>query len=365
MPVYHRYAEDLTGENPDNRVTGELCSLSNRPVRVAVPKYGPFFTEKNFSVYDNLTQRLLVKGVDYRCPMIVREATLRTGLEVADALLIENPDVSSQISITYQCIGAEYQNNVDNIVAIYESFLNDGRTVDWVDGIYGKPTEFPPAVHPHWVSDLYGFEPLTVEMERIAQAIMLGNTPAFEMLLQAMESKGASDEEMDLGKPLNKFVTLKGLLGVLNKYNFNSMVMTPGTLRLKNGQDLWVSVKASFVPDSIQYFWSIEHESTSPEDFALQTGYVNLVNGSGQFLIQSNMDVAEEDDEYFRIAIRRKSGTGQIVALSERMTLLSHTKPAPSTIMAALSASCPKSPTIQNTAKTAQITRNYRNASFS
>lgn len=366
MSVYVRYAEDFTGVNPDNRVERELHSLNNRPIRVVVPKYGPFFNDPDtLVVFDNLTQQRLVHNVDYKSPMIVREATLRTGKEVCDAILILNENVSPQVHVTYQNIGGGYQNNVDNIVAMYESYINDNRSIDWLEGIYGKPTEFPPSLHAHWLSEIFGFEPLTVELERIAQAIQLGNTPAFEQLINAIGTKGATLAEMQAGKPLNKFVTLTGLLSVLDKYNFNSIRLSPAHSTLKNGQDLWVSVDASFVPEAAQYFWSIEHETTSPIDFVSQTGYVNLTNGVGSFMIQVAMDLVEEEDEYFRVALRRNSGTGQIVATTPRLKLQAHVIPPPDTILAALSAISPTDPSIQHTVKTTKITRAIKNATYS
>ena len=93
MPTYYRYPEDLTGVNPDNLVVGEVVVLNDRPIRVAVPKYAPFFT-KSLVVVDELTQRVLIKGADYTVPIINQEASLRTGEEIADAVLIENKDVS-------------------------------------------------------------------------------------------------------------------------------------------------------------------------------------------------------------------------------------------------------------------------------
>ena len=124
MSAYYRYPEDPTGVNPDNLVSGEIHQLSNRPIRVAVPKYAPFFTD-SLIVYDGLTQQPLVRGQDYKIPTISREATLRFGKEIADAILIENSNVSDEIRITYQVLGGVHQNNIDNIVNIYEQFVND------------------------------------------------------------------------------------------------------------------------------------------------------------------------------------------------------------------------------------------------
>lgn len=190
MP-YYRYAEDLTGVNPDNLVVGEVITLTNNPIRVAISKYAPFYVD-SLVLYDNVNQRPLTKGVDYRVPMIVREATLQTGMEVADCVLIENSAVSSSIRFTAQVLGGDWQNNISNIAAIYESFLNDNRSVDWSTGIYGKPDGFPPSAHPTWLADIFGFGPFVAELERIAKAIELTNTPAFEALVDWFRTQNAA-----------------------------------------------------------------------------------------------------------------------------------------------------------------------------
>ena len=332
MPVYHRYPEDTTGINPDNFVSGEEHTLSDRPIRVLVPKYGPFFT-KSVTLIEKLTNRILIKGVDYTAPIISQEATLRVGEEIADAILITNQEIAPVVLISYQVLGGDYMSNIANIAQIYESYINDNRSVDWLTGIHGKPDAYPPSLHAHWLSEIFGFEPITVQLERIQQAILLGNTPAFEMFLQSIETRFASIPDMELGEPVKRAVTLEGLLHVLDKYNFNSIVMTPERNTVKNGKLLTVAVVASNVPDEARYYWTIEHETTVNRDFASISGYVNLVNGKGNFTIQAFSDVAKEPEEYFRIYLRRNGPNGQIVVKSRRLTLLRHLGRTPTRIL--------------------------------
>lgn len=364
MSVYYRYPEDLTGTNPDNLVTGELHSLSDRPIRVVVPKYGPFYVDDTLVLFDNFTQRPLIRGTDYRVPMIVQEATLRTGKEVGDAILIENPSVSPQIRISYQNLGADYQSNIENIVRIYESYLDDNRSVDWLEGIYGKPNSFPPSPHPHYLSDLFGFEPMTVQMERIAQAILLGNTPAFEQFLKSVDSKMATLEEMEAGEPLKKFVTLEGMLHVLDKYNFNTIIMEPNYWELRNGGTLWFDVFATNIMDEDRYYWTIEHTTSSEADFVANSGVVSMVHGEGRFSIQASLDIEAEPEERFKVALRRNSPTGQIVATTRPIPLIDHRARLPVTIQQSMMVCCERSPQVRRTAKLLSIVRSRRNASY-
>lgn len=364
MPVYHRYPEDFTGANPDNFVDGELCSLSDRPIRVIVPKYGPFYVNSALVLYDNFTMRRLEKGVDYTTPVIVRELCLKTGMEVADAILIINRSVSSQVRLSYQNVGGDYQNNIDNIIQIYESFMNDNRSIDWVDGIYNKPSGFPPSPHPHYLSDVYGFEAVNVQLERLAQAIMLGNTPAFEAMLDAIDSRSASIPEMDLGLPSNKFVTLQGLLHTLDKYNFNALTIKPEGLEIGNGKQMFVDVYSTNLPDDVTLYWTIDHETTSPEDFVYQSGTIEMRHGVGRFSIRSAKDIMEEPTEFFRIMIRRNGPSGQVIGRTRRMKLLQHDAKASDSFFTAMSVCCLGNPKLIRNAKTVSVLRSRKNASY-
>lgn len=319
-----RYAEDPTGSNPDNLVAGEVHTLSDRPIRVVVPKFAPFFNEDSLVLFDNMTQRRLVKNTDYRIPVISREATLRYGKEVGDAILIENSEVSSQVLITYQCIGGDLQKNFDNIATIYESFLNDNRLVDWVTGILGKPSTFPPSEHAHWLSEVFGFEPLAFELERLAQAVQLGNAPAFEAIIQSLKDNITSFEDIDKGVPVEKYVTLDKLIYALTRFNFNSMTLTPNGGTIGNGGSLWLDVTASNMPDNTVLYWTIEHYGTASTDFEANSGLFTLMNGKGRFMIQAKMDQEAEEDEPFRLCIRKNSITGHVLITSNEMTLSAH-----------------------------------------
>jgi hypothetical protein len=323
MTVYVRYALDPTGVNPDNFVSGELHTLSNRPVRVVVPKHGPFFTE-GLIVYDHLTQRPLVKNVDYRIPVISREATMKFGLEIADAILIENQAVSAQVRVSYQSLGGNYQNNIENIVSIYEAVINDSRNIDWETGIYGKPAAYPPGPHPHWLSEIFGFEPLTFQLERIAQAILLGNAPGYEVIFQSLLKATATKAEIEEGQSIPKWLTLEGLIHTLDKYNFNTVKVTIDPTRIKNSQYAWFDVEATRIPEEELWYWTIQHETTDHTDFVMNSGILNMNQGKGRFMVQSARDLHEEADEYFRIQIRRNGVEGMVLYTSPRMTLNRH-----------------------------------------
>lgn len=178
-----RYPLDVTGINPDNFVSGEIKTLAVRPIRAVVPSYGPFFNDDTLVVFDNTTGTQLVKNVDYKVTGLLQEATFKIGKEICEVILILNTNVSSQVRINYQSLGGLYQSNSTNLKKLWDTIMQDSRPVDW-ESIFDKPYEFPPALHSHLLSDLYGFEPLVSALERLRAALILGDVPAFELVLE-------------------------------------------------------------------------------------------------------------------------------------------------------------------------------------
>ena len=351
MTVYHRYPLDPTGNNPDNYVSGELHTLSDRPKRVLTPRYGPFFTERNLILYDHMSNTPLVKGVDYIVPTISREASLKFGEEIADAILIENTAISSQVRVSYQTLGGEYQNNISNLVAIYEAVINDSRNIDWATGIYGKPAAYPPGPHAHWLSDIFGFEPLTFQLERIAQAILLGHAPAYELIYQSIKNSTATMEDVERGEKVEKWLTLEGLIHALDKYNFNTITVTPREGSIRNGSSLWLDVEATHVPDDERWYWTIEHVDTEASDFVLTSGILDMRYGRGRAMVQSSRDLHREDREFFRVQIRRNSPTGMVIGRSLPLSMSPHFSFSKDSLLPALTVPDINSPRLRRSAK--------------
>lgn len=327
--VYQRYMLDPTGTNPDNLVSGEEHVLENLQYRFIVPKHGPFYSE-SVVVVDAVTNTPLVKTTkdvvgQYTIPVISQEATLKMGLEVADAILITDQSVATRVYVSYQTVGGFFQRNVDNVVNIFNAFLNDNRKVDWLNGIYGKPTEFPPSVHAHSLMDVFGFETMTFMLERINQAILLGNTPAFQMILDAIMNLRASKEDVDNGIISDGLVSLEVLQHATQRYNFNSVVMTPMDAFCGNGKTTTVDVRTTDCPLHDRLYWTIEHITTKDEDFVLTSGYFDIYRNQGSFQIQTALNLYPENDEQFRVLLRRGGPDRYVIASSYEFTIPMHT----------------------------------------
>lgn len=179
LPNY-RYPLDITGTNPDNLVEGELRTLNNKTVRVIAPSYGPFFTE-SVVLYDNDTNTLLNKGTDYKCVGLLQDATEQYGKEICEVILVFKQGMSSNVRYNYQVLGGKFQLQSEFIAKLYDAVMHDDRPIDWVN-VLNKPAGYNPSLHRHLLEDIYGFEPVVAAIERLRNAIILSDVPAFESI---------------------------------------------------------------------------------------------------------------------------------------------------------------------------------------
>jgi hypothetical protein len=345
-----RYPLDATGTNADNAVSGEVKSLSVAQIRAVAPTFAPFFTE-SLIVYDHGNNRLLVRGVDYQCVELLQEATLRFGKEIAQLILVINPAVTSQVRLTYQVLGGLYQNNAEGLVNMYETVITDGRTVDW-SNVFNKPTTYTPTLHRHLLEDLYGFESVVVALERVRNAIVLSDVPAFEALIDWVKSRAITSAEIDNGQGLDKFVTHQALLEMMQSRNFNSFTIDPPVEEMEIGQTEVFWVRATSLPTSAVLYWTIEHRGTSAADFTTTSGVLNMNRNRGSFSL-TILNNVERARNTFDIAIRKGSPTGPIVAKVADIALYwpAVASRGANSTMALLTACCVFEPSIKVNAK--------------
>lgn len=195
--VINKYPLDLTGRNPTNLVINEPHTLTanvDGASRAFVPNYGSFYTQG--LVIRNGAGETLKPRVDFIATYLFEEASLRTGLEVCGAIVIVNPNVTDSIYIDYQCVGGDYSQSVDALDQVIAA-LNaneDDKPVKW-GNIKGKPTTYPPGEHMHALWELYGFEYMVTELERIAAAIKVGDQAAFDEVREY--AKSLHDDNLD------------------------------------------------------------------------------------------------------------------------------------------------------------------------
>lgn len=180
-PLVIRYPLDPTGTNPNNLVTGEIQNLTpNRNVRAIATMYGAFFTN-SLIVTDTSNNQVLTPGTQYYAAELYELPSARYGQEICAVILITDPTVSNQVSLQYQALGGPYSTSAQAIIQQIENLGLDTRPVAWGD-ILDRPSEFPPAFHLHDIGDVYGFEYLVHAIDRVRDAIEVGDAQQYDQI---------------------------------------------------------------------------------------------------------------------------------------------------------------------------------------
>ena len=254
-------ALDTSGVSIDNRIVNEPHTLKAFRFRALVPKQGAFYAE-SLILTDEVTQRILTLGVDYRYLVPYTTLSMLYAKDVVGAAIVINPEVSSAVTATYQAVGSDYVHNIpalvdllstDNLSAVSDSFID----------LQNRPMDFLPSPHIHDLGDGVGFEYLVFAIETLARVINnadntvvasmfdridiklqeiarnavhrqdteltillegfrkdftkeklgLGNTPNYPIAIES-EGRWAAQESFNLGSDINnRMVTLRSLIG--------------------------------------------------------------------------------------------------------------------------------------------------------
>ncbi len=184
LPPIIQYPLDLEGTSPTNKVVGERREITTNNARVFVPKAGPFYTS-SFTII-NVDTGLPLKPVDdFVLAQPFSQASLRSGKDVQCAVVIKSSAPIS-VEISYQVVGGEYSWNLKALADLIEELDLDERPVKW-GSILGRPTAYPPAPHIHDIGDSYGWEYVVWQLERITNAILVGDEASHDELRAQME----------------------------------------------------------------------------------------------------------------------------------------------------------------------------------
>lgn len=190
MPNNTRFNVDLTGTNINNKVIDEPHLLANRIYRSIAPTYGPYYTE-SLVVVDGSTNTTLVRDTHYKCLDVAGIPTAQSGKEICTIIVVIDQSINSNILITYQALGGQYERTHEAIKLLVDNLLTDNRPVSWPN-ILNRDTEFTPSHHLHRVGDAIGFEYVTVELERLKNAILLGDEIAHMEILGYVDANIAA-----------------------------------------------------------------------------------------------------------------------------------------------------------------------------
>jgi hypothetical protein len=186
-PLLIRYNLDPTGVSSNNLVQGEQHTLVSRLVRTIVPTYGAYFAE-SMIITDLATNKQLVRGAQWYPGELYDVPTAKYGKDIYALLVITDTTVSNNVSIQYQAIGGEYSSVDPALLQLLDTLSIDNRPIAWPN-IINKPEQFPPSMHLHDIGDVYGFEYVTHALERIRQAIELGDQVSHDQIYKYIDNK--------------------------------------------------------------------------------------------------------------------------------------------------------------------------------
>lgn len=189
----YRYPLDKTGTHPDNLVVDEYHSLANLTAKCIAPTYGNFYTQ-GVIIKDHTTKRVLRHGVDYMFGEIQDILSERYAKEICAYIVIVAPNVTA-IDLTYQALGGEYSYSMGSLIDMLESLQLDERPVRW-GSITDKPVDFEPHSHWHKSSDLYGMEYVVHSIERLRNAVLMGDVASHDEIYRYIDR--TSDEILSI-----------------------------------------------------------------------------------------------------------------------------------------------------------------------
>lgn len=254
---------DLTGSNPDNLFENELHTLTANANRAIAPKKGPFFSESLLVFNEGVR---LGRGSDYQVVELHQDASLRTAKEIHSVILVINPNVGQNISISYQALGGHYGKSDDAIANLFESVLNDNRPVVW-SNILNKPNAFEPVNHRHYLEDVYGWEYVVDYLDRIRKAITLGQVSIVLEVVDLLLSR-FKVTELPFVLPSRKAVHYDALLYFLSKRKLLS------NLSIDTYEDIWLRgnvvkfyIDTTDYPPNQELVWEIYLEDNREVSF--------------------------------------------------------------------------------------------------
>ena len=197
------YPLDLNANLSGNYVQNQTHTISSGSDRIIILSGGSFYT-KDLVVKDASTNQVLIPVIDYRALELNAEASLQSGKEVNSVLYISKPSVTA-VSVSCRYIGGSYQNLNPEILSRLAN-VAPGQLVGvpW-SSIIGAPNAFPPAQHTHLPDDWIGHDSMISLLEQIRQAVMHGNEPGLQALIQYVLAQHAEvDLSPDQGNLLEK-----------------------------------------------------------------------------------------------------------------------------------------------------------------
>lgn len=203
-PPILRYGLDPTGINPDNLVALEPHTLAHRRIRAIAPVEGAFFGD-SLAIRDNTSGQILTKGIHYVPQEYYRTPSELYGKAIYGIVLIIDPSISSDVSITYQVLGGIYNGKTETLKHLLEQYRDDGSELEFYD-VVGRPDAYDPTPHFMSLSEGVHFEYLVFQLERIRNAILWSDSVTYQDIYTYIQNL-LRDIDARLVQSMDKFIT--------------------------------------------------------------------------------------------------------------------------------------------------------------
>ena len=241
-----RYQFDRSGKNSDNLIVNEeQTAVGNNGV--IVPTYAPYYAD---SMVIKTATATLTRGVDYYIGELAPHITSITNLEASNTIILLEPQ-TDPYTISYQCVGGLYQ-NVSDAIDTHTGHVYTGP-VDW-NQVVNQPWLYPPTKHAHAIDDVIGWGYLVESMERIRQAIIMSNVPAFEYLVDWVtrtieDIPTATCRDIMYGDPIKRPLSLGGYHMLQRTNVVNKIYEVSNIYYVRHTRKVHFTIKTSNVND--------------------------------------------------------------------------------------------------------------------
>lgn len=186
IPNIYRYPLDLTGASRDNYITGEDQNIGSSVVRAIAPNAGAFFGS-SIEIFD-LASNETLNATQYTFQFLHEELTVKTGREVWGILLVTDPSVSANISLSYQAVGGPDAVPYTTLAAEIAALQLDNRSVSF-SNITGFPDTVTPVPHMHWIGDTYDWDYVVTALEICLNAMTLSEAASYDSVLTYIDQQ--------------------------------------------------------------------------------------------------------------------------------------------------------------------------------
>lgn len=183
---------DEDGILPENHIIGEPRELPSRNVRAVRPVYGAFFVD-SFKMWD--ANGIPVPPAKLQFCLYSQLISEKTGRTICGGVLLKDVTVPAPVKIEYRAVGGPWGASNEMIIDLFNLIQADDRPVEFGDIIGFPPEGVKGAHHLQDIGDLYGAEYFVAAMDRMADALLMGDKASHDELWRAIQSNGADVDQ--------------------------------------------------------------------------------------------------------------------------------------------------------------------------